>query len=197
MSEALMINPRQEKQIISAQTANFAPNGNIFTGSVNSVTSNHTIFIDNSGVQRQIELSREYYNLFVVKDERFIGLSGSFSIIKNRASQYKALSETEKPNIMTFPSLFMNTNKEYRRCTDARQQFYYGIVTEIEEQSKFYKVYFKKTSGQILFQQQLNDKSVQLGINKNDGHDVLGESGWTIKQLDLRKALIEVGIYFS
>ena len=197
MNETLMITPIQTPQAVSAQTANFVKHGNIFNGSVNSLTNNHTIFIDNSGVQQQIELSRTHYNLFVVKDERFIGVKGSFSIIKNRASQYQAFSESEKLKIMTFPSLFMDINNEYRKCTDAGQQFYYGIITEVHEQGKSYKIYFQKMTVQPLFQQQLNNNSIRLGINKNNGHDVLGESVWKIIKLDLRKALFDVGIYYA
>ena len=195
MSNTLTINPIQEVQAVTAQTANFAPHGNIFTGSVGAVTSNQTMIFDSSGNQRQINLSKEFYNLFVVKNEMYVGQSGSFIISKERAVQYRALSEAAKAEATLYPSLFMDTNKAYRRCAVIGQQFYYGIITHVYEQGKFYKVHFQKISVQSLLQQQLNDNAVRLGINTNNGQDSLDETGWKIIKLDLRKALMEVGIY--
>ena len=89
----------------------------------------------------------------------------------------------------------MNTNNDYKRCANPEQMFYYGIVTDIKEQCKHLKIYFRKLSLEPLLQQLLNDNSLQLGLNKNNGCDVLDETGWMIKKLDLRKALMSVGIY--
>ena len=75
------------------------------------------------------------------------------------------------------------------------QQFYYGFITAVYEQGKFYKVHFQKLSVQPLLQQLLNNNSVRLEINKHDGYDVLDETGWIIKAMDLRKALMDCGIY--
>jgi hypothetical protein len=82
-------------------------------------------------------------------------------------------------------------------CVDMNRQFYYGIVTRVYEQGKCYKVHFQKLSVECLLQQQLNIYSVQLGINKDDGYDVLDETGWLIKRMNLRQALMGVGIYLS
>lgn len=70
-----------------------------------------------------------------------------------------------------------------------------GHVTHFHEQGKCYKVFFQKLSVQLLLQSQLNENAVRLGINTNDGRDVLDETAWLIKQMDLRRALMSVGIY--
>ena len=56
-------------------------------------------------------------------------------------------------------------------------------------------MFFQKLSVQSLFQSQLNENAVRLGINTNDGRDVLDETAWLIKQMDSRRALMSVGIY--
>ncbi len=56
-------------------------------------------------------------------------------------------------------------------------------------------MFFQKLSVQPLLQSQLNENAVRLGINTNDGRDVLDETAWLIKQMDLRRALMSVGIY--
>lgn len=185
-------NPNE--QTVVAQTAYNAPNGNQFFGSVSAVNST-AIFVNGVNGQQQIQLSTDYCNLFIIKDEAFAGQTGSFLVPRDRAQHFIKLSDTAKADILTFPSLFMDTNKGYRRCANASQQFFYGLVTNFHEQGKCYKVFFQKLSVQPLLQSQLNENAVRLGINTNDGRDVLDETAWLIKQMDLRRALMSVGIY--
>ena len=56
-------------------------------------------------------------------------------------------------------------------------------------------MFYQKLSVQPLLQSQLNENTVQIGINTNNGRDVLDETAWLIKQIDLRRALMDVGIY--
>ena len=194
MNNALSTLPNPNEQAIAAQTAYNAPNGNQFFGSVGTV-NNAAIFVNGANGQQQIQLSTEFCNLFIIKDEAFVGQTGSFIIPKERSQNYMKLSDAAKVEIATFPSLFMDTNKAYRRCANASQQFFYGYVTQILEQGKCYKVFFQKLSVTPLFQNQLNENAVRLGINTNDGRDVLDETAWIIKRLDLRRDLMSAGIY--
>jgi hypothetical protein len=128
-------NPNE--QTVVAQTAYNAPNGNQFFGSVSSVNST-AIFVNGVNGQQQIQLSTDYCNLFIIKDEAFAGQTGSFLIPRERAQHFIKLSDAAKAEIVTFPSLFMDTNKCYSRCANASQQFFYGLVTHCHEQGKFY-----------------------------------------------------------
>ena len=183
-----------ESQSITTQNAFIAPKGNQFFGSVGAV-NNVAYLIDNNGVQQQVQLSTDFCNLFIVKDEKYIGQSGSFVVPKQRAAQYGKLSDADKEKVNTYPSLFITTNEAYRVCANMNQQFYYGLITAVYEQGKFYKVHFQKLSVQPLLQQQLNDNSVRLGINKDDGYDMLDSTNWLIKEMNLRQELPAVGIY--
>ena len=113
-------NPNE--QTVVAQTAYNAPNGNQFFGSVSAVNST-AIFVNGVNGQQQIQLSTDYCNLFIIKDEAFAGQTGSFLVPRERAQHFIKLSDTAKADILTFPSLFMDTNKGYRRCANASQQF--------------------------------------------------------------------------
>ena len=194
MNSALSTLPNPNEQAITTPTAYNAPNGNQFFGSVGAVNTT-AVFVNGVNGQQQIQLSTEFCNLFIIKDEAFVGDAGSFIVPRERAQHYIKLSDTAKNEIVSYPSLFMDTNKAYRRCVNAGQQFYYGLVTRIHEQGKCYKVFFQKLSFNPLLQSQLNENAVRLGINANDGRDVLDETAWLIKRLDLRKALMGVGIY--
>ena len=193
MSDVLL--PKQIEQTTEVMAQNTYVAQNQFFGAVKEMSHSITILGDNNGNWQQIELSKVYYNLFVIKDEIFDGWSGSFSILKRQALDYQALSDADKQTVLTFPSLFMDTNKAYRACANPGQQFYYGKVDKIYEQGKCYKVYYQKISPARLLQQDLAVHSVALGININDGRDIMDETGWRIKKLDLRKALMNTGIY--
>ena len=194
MNNALSKLQNPNEQTVVAQTAYNAPNGNQFFGTVGAVNST-AIFVNGASGQQQIQLSTAYCNLFIIRDEAFVGQTGSFLIPRERAQHFIKLGDAAKAEIVTFPSLFMDTNKGYRRCANASQQYFYGLVTNFHEQGKCYKVFFQKLSVQPLLQSQLNENAVRLGINTNDGRDVLDETAWLIKQMDLRRALMSVGIY--
>ncbi len=188
--------------VIYTQTA---PNSKQFFGEVGAVNTNVTQIISCTGEVTHLNLSTEYCNIFVVKDECFSGNSGNFNIPKCKVMKKKTVPEVDLKfvqmndeiiaEIKTFPSLFMDTNHDYRRCANPSQMFFYGIVTNITEQRKSYKIHYQKLSIQPLFQQCLNDNSIELGLNVSNGKDILDETGWTIKKIDIRKALINAGIY--
>jgi len=188
--------------VVYTQTA---PNSKQFFGEVGAVNTNITQIISTTGEVTNINLSTEYCNIFVVKDECFSGIIGNFNIPKCKVMRRNTDSEiclrfgrlgTDFiEEIKTFPSLFMDINHDYRRCANPAQIFFYGIVTSIIEQKKFYRIGYQKLSYQPLLQQQLNDNAILIGLNTDNGQDTLDETGWKIKKIDIRKALINVGIY--
>jgi hypothetical protein len=154
---------------------------------------------------RTILLNPSYCNLFIIKDESFNG--NCFTLRKERVLKrniteeinrmFASLSDDAKNEIMRFPSLFMDTNKDYRRCTNPLQEFYYGLVTNITEQGKNIKIHFTKMLMQPMYQQKLNEASVVLGINSGNGKDVLDETGWIIKKINLQQAFTNAGIEYT
>jgi len=196
-NNALVKLPNPNEQAISAQTAYIATNGDQFFGTVGAVT-NTAVFVNGIDTPQQIQLSTDYCNLFIVKGEDFCG--GCFTIPKDKIlinNRFPALTTEAISEIKTYPSLFMDTNHDYRKCANPNQQFYYGIVTRIKEQIRGIKIHFQKLSVQPLSQQRLNEVAVTLGINTDNGVDVLDETGWIIKKMDLRRELTTNGIYYA
>ena len=133
-------NPNE--QTVVAQTAYNAPNGNQFFGSVSAVNST-AIFVNGVNGQQQIQLSTDYCNLFIIKDEAFAGQTGSFLVPRERAQHFVKLSDASKADILTFPSLFMDTNKGYRRCANASQQFFTVLSRTFMSKESAIKCFFK------------------------------------------------------
>lgn len=46
-------------------------------------------------------------------------------------------------------------------------------------------------------QQRLNEIAVDIGININNGVDLLDQTNWLIKRLNIRKALTDAGIEYA
>ena len=99
-------------------------------------------------------------------------------------------------DITSYPSLFIIANDEYIRCTDTDQQFFYGFVDDVEDepQTDSIKIYHTIRSTQPLYQCALNPIASQLGITPIKGKDVLGETGWTVRSINIVNVLSDEGI---
>jgi hypothetical protein len=135
--------------------------------------------------QRVVDNTR--CNIFVVKDETFSG--GCFTIPMNRIH----LNGVDMSETVNCPSLFLSTNGEYRRCKKTGQMFFYGFVKNLEPKTNGVKVSYEIRSTPPLLQQQLNGVALRLGINQNNGIDVLDHTGWLFYQLDIVKELTDAG----
>ena len=193
MSDSLIPIPKNVNMPVSAQNV-YSGKNQVF-GDVGAIHSTVNIIGTDSTMQ-PISLSMDFCNIIIAKDERFEGQKGSFTLLKKRAAHYNLLSEAERDKVYSYPTLFFDINDGYRECTNPEQQFFYGLVTRVIEQGKYYKVHYQKLSVQPLYQNDLNKKSVELGINKNNGIDIFVKSSWIIMKMDIRKALINVGIHF-
>jgi hypothetical protein len=111
--------------------------------------------------------------------------------------QITALGSEEVADIITFPSLFMDTNKAYRQCANPSQEFFYGLVTDVSKQDKHVKVCFELIPSSPKYQQRLNDIAASVGINTNNGKDALDETGWLIKKINIRQVLTSAGIGYT
>ena len=141
------------------------------------------------------EISREYYNLFVISDEiknwRFTmpkdrSLRSNSDIVKKFAD----LTSEVIDQIKTFPSLFMYENTEYGGRTSPDQKAYFGFVTDLRVQENgLIKVRFRRDAD--INQQQINDIAHLLDIHEGSGIMELNHTHWTIKNVDLIEELTE------
>jgi hypothetical protein len=159
--------------------------GNTINGYVNKV------IIINQGVSSTHRtVNASCCNIFVLKNKNFKG--NCFSILKSRIH----VAAFDAVNTTSYPSLFVIANDEYLICTKTDQQFFYGFVNEVEDepQTDSVKIYFEFKSTQILKQNDLNRIAKNLGISPIMGKDVLGEAGWYVLPIDIKKALENEGL---
>jgi hypothetical protein len=147
-----------------------------------------------------VELSREYYNLFVIGGEKFDG--DSFKVSKANSLVFGIEPEVKKKffnigddsvveEILTLPSLFMSENSDYMRSRPG-QKALFGRVTEIEIEPDDIQISFQAETG--IVQQCVTEISHRLAILANPGCSELNKTHWTIKQLDLINVLTETGL---
>jgi hypothetical protein len=205
----LLVKTTAENTVVPSPQAVYqqtAPNSKQFFANVGEINETH-IYYDDEGEKKEVALSTEYCNIFVVKNESFSSDKGSFKINKERTLQrkntiarlrekYADLSSETAAEIYTFPSLFMDTNHsgKFKVCSQ-EQQFFYGIVTKIEEQGRDLKIHYRKRSGEKFIKQQLYSIESELKLNKDSRHDSLDETHWSIKEVNLRKVLAMVELY--
>ena len=141
------------------------------------------------------EISREYYNLFVISDEI---KNWRFTIPKDRSLRnnsdivkvFADLTPEAISQIKTFPSLFMTENTEYGGRTSPEQKAYFGFVTDLRVQENgIIKVRFRRDAD--INQQQINDIAHLLDIHEGSGIMELNQTHWTIKNVDLIEELTE------
>ena len=155
------------------------------------------ITINSVAGRRTVVLDTNFCNIFVIMGESFPFPSGSFHISRKRCSNPN-LSEKNKEEVLTYPSLFMDRSFDYRKCVNPFQEFYYGLVTDVKEQGKAYRVIYEiLPTMKPLYKQLLNDASIVLGINTNNGADVLDATCWLIKRMNLLAELSKAGFDYS
>lgn len=144
------------------------------------------------------QVSRDYYNLFVIGSEeiteRFTmpidrSLRGESETVKKFAD----LSTESIKMIKTFPSLFMNENTRYGGKTALEKEAYYGFVTDLRiQENGFIKIRFRCDAK--VNQQKINDIADLLDIHQGSGVMELNHTHWTIKYVDLIDELIVAGL---
>lgn len=138
-------------------------------------------------------LSREFYNLFVIgSGEHFESLDGSFLVMSKRAMEYTDkdihdrliyLTEADRAEIQTYPSLFMAENADYGKA-GPDQIAYFGRAIEIRphgDQHIKVKYHFIKD----IPQQRMNELLTELNIAGSTRFNELNHTHWAIKRVDL------------
>jgi len=145
------------------------------------------------------ELNREYYNLFVIGGEKFDGIN--FTVPKTKALVASIEPDVKKrffnlhddrvvEQILRLPSLFMSENADYMKSYPG-QKALLGCVTELTVEPN--NIRFSFYAYAQVYQQRITDISKNLGIMGNPGCSELNNTHWTIKRIDLMKALTKIG----
>ncbi len=163
------------------------------------VVNNPNVVKQHGNIQiKDREISRDYYNLFVIGDEI---KNNRFTMPKDRSlrsnsdnvKKFADLTLEAIAQIKTFPSLFMNENTEYGGRTSPEQEAYYGFVTDLRVQDNgIIKVRFRCDAK--IKQQQLNDIFRMLDIHEGPGIMELNHTHWAIKNVDLIEELTEADL---
>ncbi len=143
---------------------------------------------------------REFYNLFVIGDEKFE--SDSFTVAKDQALRacieqdvkerfFNLRDDSVVDRVLTLPSLFMSENTDYMRSKPG-QKALFGRVTELEIGVNTIKISYAVLAQ--LYQQSVTDISHSLGMLGNPGSSELNNTHWTIKRIDLVKVLTDTGL---
>jgi len=144
------------------------------------------------------QISRDYYNLFVISDDIS---NGRFTIPKDRslrgesetAKKFADLSTESIKIIKTFPSMFMNENTKYGGLTSPEQEAYFGFVTDLRIQDNgLLKVRFRGEAK--VNQQKINEIAHLLDIYQGSGVMELNHTHWSIKHVDLIDELTVAGL---
>lgn len=165
-----------------SNTYNVSGGTNVFNGSVAQQTIVNVATGTNA---RTVDAS--CCNIFVVKCKTFA--TSCFTMPKTKAH----ISGFDAARIRSFPSLFMKTNGGYCCCPNATQEFYWGFVTNVEDEGDLYRITYERRSGCIMLQAQLCDLAVRLKITPIGPADILDQTGWRIYPLDILKELANSG----
>jgi len=190
LSDALIKKPGAE--LVTASPQQNLTNKIDVSGSGNTISGfvDKLIIINQGASSKQRTINASCCNIFVLKGRNFKG--NCFSILRSRVH----VEVFDAVEVTSYPSLFVTANDEYNLCTDADQQFYYGFINEVEDepQTGSVKIYFDLRSTEPLYQRDLNPIANRLGITPINGRDVLGETGWTIRSINIVKALTDEGV---
>jgi len=180
-------------QIGHADTVKLNVNMNIEAG---------TLSPDGKIVRTSNSLSREYYNLFVIgAGIQFDSLEGSFLMMSQRAFEYTDkdirdrllyLTEENREEIKSFPSLFLAENEEYGKAGSS-QVAYLGRVLEIRPHGdKNIKVKYRFQKD--IPQQRLNELLDELCLGGAKCFNELNRTHWAVKRVDLLDELASAKI---
>jgi len=152
---------------------------------------------DGKIVRTSTSLSREYYNIFVVgAGIQFDSMEGSFLVMSQRAMESTDkdikdrllyLTEENREEIKSFPSLFMAENGEYGKASP-NQVAYFGRVLDIRPHGdKNIKVKYRFQKD--IPQQRLNELLEELYLGGAKCFNELNRTHWAIKKVDLLEEL--------
>jgi hypothetical protein len=144
------------------------------------------------------QISRDYYNLFVISDDisngRFTmpkdrSLRGESEIVKKIAD----LNAESIEIIKSLSSIFLNENTKYGGLTSPEQEAYFGFVTDLKiQENGLLKVRFRWEAK--VYQQKINEIAHLLDIYQGSGVMELNHTHGAIKHVDLIDELTVAGL---
>jgi hypothetical protein len=147
-----------------------------------------------------VRVNREYYNIFVIGGEEFD--KPYFKVPRDRAlthlmsketmDRFAEMTQENKEEIKTMPSLFMAENRNYGKADDD-QMVIYGFVSDLKIYDNDVKVYYCGYKIDIP-QQRLNECLEELGLVGDNRFNELNRTHWSIKRCDLIQELLEAGV---
>ena len=147
-----------------------------------------------------VRVNREYYDFFVIGGEEFE--KPYFKVPRDRAlthlmsketmDRFAEMTQENKEEIKTMPSLFMAENRNYGKADDD-QMVIYGFVSDLKIYDNDVKVYYCGYKIDIP-QQRLNECLEELGLVGDNRFNELNRTHWSIKRCDLIQELLEAGV---
>lgn len=147
-----------------------------------------------------VRVNREYYNIFVIGGEEFD--KPYFKVPRDRAlthlmseetmAKFSSMTQENKDEIKTMPSLFMAENRDYGKADDD-QMVIYGFVSDLKIYDNDVKICYCGYKIDIP-QQRLNECLEELGLVGNNRFNELNRTHWSIKRCDLIQELLEAGV---
>lgn len=196
------------KTTISPSSPSFSPSI-LQQGQKNTLIQNaNTVIINGSPIAiptimptQPLNPNTDYYNLIVGDMVSFDRSDIILKIEPEKAlteyinhdikNQFATLSNEAIQTLKSFPTIFMQENKEYGRATP-EQQAGFGYIQDVEIRRKGIII---KTSILSRFTQQiLNDHRIIFDIYGHEDFTELNQGHWTIKKVNLISKLRELGL---
>ncbi len=157
-----------------------------------------TTINNGSVITSNIIPSTTHYSLFVLENEDY---SKGYFLIDKKCSltkymdglrdKYGCVTNNNIGLIKKMPCIFANKNNSYKVATPDQFAFF-GYIAGIEEDDTTYKIYFSTTCS--IEQNKLNQHEALLGIKSKDATNELDIVHWSIKKVNIKKALKSIGI---
>jgi len=107
-------------------------------------------------------------------------------------ARFAPMTQENKDEIKTMPSLFMAENRNYGKADDD-QMVIYGFVSDLKIYDNDVKIYYCGYKIDIP-QQRLNECLEELGLVGDNRFNELNRTHWSIKRCDLIQELLEAGV---
>ena len=160
--------------------------------SIGKVEGN-VIVDEESNVPFPIDISHDYFNLFVIEGEKLRSrhfqmipeccLCEEYATERPIAKWLKPLTKREISEIMKFPTIVANKTRRYNGEVDPTQKFHYGHLTDIDVQHGI--IYFGFKMSDSIDQSLIESLVKDLHIVTKPRTSELTEIHWSVKNADL------------
>ena len=198
ISASLSPSTGQPQYTQSGKDAVMIPNYGTINMQVTQQTVSMPYFGGNIYVPPRVD--REYYNIFVLAGEEFdrpyvkVPRDRSLNecMTEEAMAKFSSLTEENRAQIMTMPSLFMAENNKYGKA-DESQNVIYGFIPDIKVYDNYVKAYFCGYRLDVP-QCRLNDLLDELQLVGDNRFNEMNRTHWSIKRCDLIQELLEAGV---